>query len=62
MGETAENPQILELVQCSIATELTLELPHIAKVCFSERTRGQYDVGVILEDPKSNVLYKLVRM
>ncbi|XP_023017266.2 transmembrane emp24 domain-containing protein [Leptinotarsa decemlineata] len=64
------------LMQYSLSTELTFELPDSAKDCFYEEinkntsctlefqvvTGGQYDVGVILEDPKGNILYKQVKM
>ncbi|XP_056648336.1 transmembrane emp24 domain-containing protein 3 [Diorhabda sublineata] len=67
---------IVEFCQICIATELTFELPDSAKECFHEEikantsctleyqvvTGGQYDVDVVLEDPKGNVLYKQVRM
>nr|XP_023017266.1 transmembrane emp24 domain-containing protein 7 [Leptinotarsa decemlineata] len=64
------------LMQYSLSTELTFELPDSAKDCFYEEinkntsctlefqvvTGGQYDVDVILEDPKGNILYKQVKM
>ncbi|XP_057669012.1 transmembrane emp24 domain-containing protein 3 [Diorhabda carinulata] len=67
---------LVEFCQICIATELTFELPDSAKECFHEEikantsctleyqvvTGGQYDVDVVLEDPKGNVLYKQVRM
>ncbi|KAG5888798.1 hypothetical protein JTB14_007073 [Gonioctena quinquepunctata] len=67
---------LLGVLQYSLGTELTFELPDSAKDCFYESitkntsctlefqvvTGGQYDVDVILEDPQGNVLYKQVKM
>ncbi|KAJ8967918.1 hypothetical protein NQ314_002577 [Rhamnusium bicolor] len=67
---------LLGVLKCCIATELTFELPDSAKECFHEEIRkntsctlefqvvtgGQYDVDVVLEDPRGQVLYKQVKM
>lgn len=63
------------LLRFGQAVELTFELPDNAKQCFFEVinkdtestlefqvvTGGQYDVDVILTDPRKNVLYKQVK-
>jgi len=65
----------LLMANTATAVELTFELPDNAKECFFEEikkdtsstlefqvvTGGQYDVDVILTDPKKNVLYKQIK-
>ncbi|XP_017772320.1 PREDICTED: transmembrane emp24 domain-containing protein 7 [Nicrophorus vespilloides] len=67
---------VLLLIGSVSCTELTFELPDSAKECFHQEiqkntsvtlefqvvTGGQYDVDVILEDPKKSVIYKQVKM
>ncbi|XP_060523748.1 transmembrane emp24 domain-containing protein 3 [Cylas formicarius] len=67
---------LFSLIYSILGTELTFELTDNGKECFYEEIRanttatleyqvvtgGQYDVDVVLEDPRRNVLYQQAKM